>query len=257
MFRGSKAALAAVVLLATVGVASTAHADIATFYMGAKGETFGGTGDVYKGFDNRFGGGVEVGFELLGLDLFAEAVSLGADQFLFTANLGFDVGFGKDVRFQLGAFTGPIFFLFPEPESVDSVDFSGSISDEDLEGTGLTVEELEEQFNMQLDAEKDLNRLAVGWNVARLKADMDFRLAPGIYLGLGGSFGYHFLLSGADVAAGAKNQALEQYQKENPEIPDEVFDKMGEAIGAKPVDKDALDGTNYEVNVHFRIEIGG
>ncbi len=257
MIRGSRAAMAVAALLVTVGVASTASADIATLYFGAKGETFGGTGDVYKGFDNRFGGGVEVGVELLGIDLFAEAVSLGTDQYLFTANLGFDIGFGDDVRFQLGVFTGPIFFLFPEAEDAGGVDFSGSISDDDLDGTGLTVAELEEQFNMQLQAEKDLSRLAVGWNVARLKADVDFRLAPAIYLGLGGSFGYHFLLTGKEIASGAKNQALEQYEKDHSEIPPEIFDKMREAIGAEPVDKGNLDGTNFEVNLHLRFEIGG
>ena len=256
MFRGSKAAMAAVFLLVTVGVVSTAHADLATLYFGAKGETFGGTGDVYQGFDNRFGGGVEVGLELLGIDLFAEAVSLGTDQYLFSTNLGFDIGFGDDVRFQVGVFTGPIFFLFPESDST-GVDFSGSITDADLEGTDLTVAELEEKFNEQLQAEKDLSRLAIGWNVARLKADVDFRLAPAIYLGLGGSFGYHFLLTGEAVASGAKNQALEQYQKDNPDYPDELFDKMRDAIGAKPVDKANLDGTNFEVNLHLRFEIGG
>jgi len=257
MFRCLKAvALAIVCCVIVTGVTQTAHADLATFYIGAKGETFGGTGDVYKGFENRFGGGVEAGFELLGLDLYGEAVSLGLDQYLFTANLGFDFGVGDDIRLQFGAFTGPIFFLFPEPEEVQGVDFSAIPADK-LAGTGLNVEELEAQFDAQLQQEKDLSRLAVGWNLVRLKIDADFKMAPGFYFGMGGSFGYHVLLSGEEIAAGAKNEALERYRDDHPEIPAELYEEIRKAVGADSVDKGNLDGTNFEVNVHLRIEIGG
>ena len=252
--RWAAAAIACCVI--TAGGAHTAHADIATLYFGAKGETFGGTGDVYKGFENRFGAGVEAGFELLGMDIYGEAVSLGLDQYLFTANLGFDFTVGDDVRLQFGAFTGPIFFLFPEPEEVEGVDFS-AIPPESLAGTGLSVDDLEAQFDAQLQQEKDLSRLAVGWNLVRLKVDADFRMAPGFYFGIGGSFGYHMLLSGEEIAAGAKNEALERYRKEHPEIPGPLYEEMRKAVGAEEVDKNNLDGTNYEVNVHLRIEIGG
>jgi hypothetical protein len=252
-----KAALvAAMFCVAVAGVPQTAEADLATLYIGAKGETFGGTGDVYKGFDNRFGGGVEAGFELLGIDLFGEAVSLGLDQYLFTANLGFDFGVGDDVRLQFGAFTGPIFFLFPEPDEIQGVDFS-AIPQDKLQGTELSVDDLEAQFDSQLEQEKDLNRLAVGWNLVRLKMDADVRLAPGFYFGLGGSFGYHVLLSGEEIASGAKNEALERYREDHPEIPQELYDEIRKAVGAEPVDKGNLNGTNFEVNIHLRIEIGG
>lgn len=235
--------------------ASTAHAGTLGVWAAGKGSTFGGTGDVFQSFDNNLGGGVEAGIDLFLLSIYGEAISLGTDQYLFSANAGFSFSVGDDIRLTMGVFTGPLFFLFPEQET-QGVSFSG-LSQEQVSALGFgSRAELEAQFNEYLEAEKDLSRLAVGWNLGRARADVDFKLAPGIYLGVSGQAGYHYLLSGDDVAAGAKNRAIDQFAKENPEVPEDGLKVLRDAVGAEAVDSNELSGLNYEANLHLKIEIG-
>jgi hypothetical protein len=236
---------------------SLAKADIFSLWIAGKGNTFSGSGDVFQNFDNRFGGGVEAGIEVFGIDLFGEAISMGLDQYLFTANLGFDVSLGDDVKLTLGVFTGPLFFLFPESEDVGALDFS-ALSDEErllIEEEFGSLDEAEAKFNEFSEAEQDLSRLAVGWNLARARVDLDVKLVPGVYLGLTGQAGYHLLLSGQEIASGAKNEALENFASEN-NLPDEAVEALREVIGAEPIDEDQLDGFNFEGQVHLKIEFG-
>lgn len=245
-------------LLIHVATPSVAHADLATFWLSPKGTSFGGSGDVFRNFDNDYGAGLEAGIELFGVDLYGEAIAMGFDQFLLTANLGLDARFGEDISLTLGVFTGPIFFIFPKSEEVNAIDFSVLSAEEQaaLEAaTGVTVAEAQEEFNTFAEQEQDLARLAVGYNVAKARADIDAKLAPGLYLGVTGQVGYHFLLSGEDIAAGAKNEALNKFARDN-DLPDDVKEAIREALGAKPVDEDQLDGINYEVHLHLRLEFG-
>ncbi len=244
-------------LIALILTPSVASADLFTFWAAGKGNTFNGSGDLFQNFDNRFGGGAEAGIEIVGLDIFGEAVVLGLDQYLFSANLGLDFSVGDDIRLTLGAFTGPLFFLFPEPEEATGATFSGLSAEQQLaiEQQFGSIEEAEEQFNQFSETEKDLSRVAVGYNIVRARADVDVRLAPGIYLGLTGQAGYHLLLSGEEIAAGAKNEAVEGFAKDN-NLPDEVTEALRSAVGAEPIDKKNLEGFNLEVQLHLRIELG-
>ncbi len=249
---------ALVALMALVGAPSVASADIFTFWASGKANTFGGSGDIFQNFDNRFGGGAELGIELIGIDIFGEAIVMGFDQYLFTANAGFDFTVGDRMRLTMGAFTGPLFFLFPPSAEAGQVDFSTLPSDQQqaLEAaTGLTVAEAEAQFDQFAEQEQDLSRLAVGWNIVRARMDLDVKLVPGVYLGLTGQAGYHMLLSGEAIAAGAKNEALDRFAQENG-LPDDVKDAIGDAIGAEPVDRNNLDGFNFEVQLHLKLEFG-
>jgi hypothetical protein len=243
-----------VAALALCAVPAAASADVLGIWMAAKGNTFGGSGDVFQNFDKPFGGGAELGFELLFFSLYGEAIIMSPDQYLFTANLGFNFSIGDDVRLTLGAYTGPLFFLFPEQE-VEGVDL-GALSEQQVMALGYDNRAaLEAEFDQYLQQEKDLSRLAVGWNLGRARMDIDAKLAPGVYLGLSGQAGYHLLISGEDVAAGAKNAALEKFAAEN-DVPDEAVDPLREALGAKPVDPKGLNGINYEANIHLRFELG-
>lgn len=243
-----------VAALALCAVPAAASADVLGIWMAAKGNTFGGTGDVFQNFDQPFGGGAELGFELLFFSLYGEAIIMSPDQYLFTANLGINFSVGKHVRLTLGAYTGPLFFLFPEQE-VEGVNLS-ALSDQQVMALGYDDRaSLEAEFDQYLEKEKDLSRLAVGWNLGRARMDLDARLAPGVYLGLTGQAGYHLLISGEDVAAGAKNAALEKFAKDN-NVPDEAVDPLRDALGAKAVDTKGLNGLNYEANLHLRFELG-
>lgn len=251
------ALLGACAIAFTLTAPGLAQADILTMYVAGKGNTFNGSGDVFANFDNRFGGGVEAGLEVIGIDIYGEAISMGLDQYLFTANLGFDFTVGKNFRLSLGVFTGPLFFLFPESEDVGSVDFSSLPDDQRqlIEAEFGSLAEAEMQFNQFAEAEKDLSRVAVGWNLGRLRADLDIRLVPGVYLGLTGQAGYHILLSGEEIAAGAKNEALDNFAQEN-NLPEEVVEALRGVIGAEPIEQDNLDGFNFEGHLHLKIEFG-
>jgi hypothetical protein len=250
-----KQSLAAVaVAAALVGAPAVASADVFAVWFAGKGDTFGGTGDVFQTFDNRFGGGAELGVELLFFSLYGEAIAMSKDQFLFTANLGVNVSVGKDVRLTLGAYTGPLFFLFPE-QPVEGVDLS-ALSADQVEALGYDDRAaLEAKFDTYLERQQELSRLAVGWNLGRARLDLDARLAPGLYLGLTGQAGYHLLISGEDVAAGAKNAALDRFAADN-DLPDEVVAPLRDALGARAIDQKALNGLNYEANLHLRVEFG-
>ena len=53
-------------------------------------------------------GGVEAGIELLGMDLWGEAVWMANSQAMYSGNFGFDLTFGSDLRVNVGLYTGPI-----------------------------------------------------------------------------------------------------------------------------------------------------
>jgi hypothetical protein len=243
--------LCAALCAACVSAPAVASAEVFSFSVAGKGNTFHGSGDLFQRFDNRFGGGAEVGIEVFFVKLFGEAVILGSQQYLFTANLGFDVGIGKQFRLTLGAFTGPMFFLFPEVEQEPIVVDCAELPTEyrgdcaDIEG----------QLNEYQEQEENLSRLAVGWNLVRPRIDLDVRLAPGVYFGVGAQGGYHLLLTGEQAAAGAKNEAINKFGDDN-DIPDDDLDTIRGAVGAQPVDLKNLNGFNYEVQVHLRVELG-
>lgn len=242
---------------------AAAHADIFKLWVAGRGDYFSGTSDLFTEFQQPFGGGLEVGTEVLFINLFAEGLVMGPDQFLITTNLGFDTTFGDKVRFHMGIYTGPMFFIFPKGESAAGLSFDNlSAAERDaLEAYVASndqygsIDELEAEFNAYAEREQDLSRLAFGWNLGRARLGLDVNLGGPVYLGIGGEVGYHYIISGEDAAAGAKNAAIDQYAAEN-NIPNEVTDVIRSAVGAEPIDTTALDGINYNGHVYLRFEFG-
>lgn len=256
--------LAAVVIAITLATPATASADALKLWIAGRGNYFTGQSDLFKEFKEPFGGGLEAGLEFFGLTFFTEAMSMipesGAlpDQWLFTGNLGIDLSFGKTVRFHVGAYTGPILFLFPEAMTGGGIDFD-RLSDESktaLTATGQfdSVQAAEDDFNSKFaSAEEDLSKLAFGWNLGRARLALDVKFAKVFAIGIAAQAGYHYLISGEQAAAGAKNEALNQFAKEN-NIPDPVLAELRNVVGAEPVDTDSLNGLNYDASVYFRVE---
>ena len=239
-------------LAAMVSVPSVASADLLTVWAAGKADYVRGTGDVYTRFDESFGFGVEGGIEVIGLDLWGEALAMGSDQFLFTVNLGFDLDFGDDVRLVLGLFTGPMFFVFPEQEP-QTLQIDGAVRTA-LEDAGVDVAEIEMAYNENAAQQEELSRLAVGWNLGRLQLNLEVSLASVLYLGLGGEVGYHFLLSGEEAAAGAKNQVVDDVASEH-DLEPAPTEELREAVGAKDVDPDSLNGLNYQIGAYLKLEL--
>jgi hypothetical protein len=245
-------------VLAVVGSLSApaaARADVARLWVEGRGDVYGGSSDLFTRFDNRIGLGVEAGLELLGLTVFGEGLMLGTDQYLVTGNLGLDAIFGEKARLTIGVYTGPMLMIFPE-STATGVDFSTLPAEQQAaleSSTGMTVAQAQAEFDGYARQEEDLGRSAFGWNLVRGRVGLDVRLVPGFFLGVAGQLAYHLLISGEDVAAGAKNEAFEKFAAEH-DLPPEVAAQLRDAIGAKPVDKDALDGFNYDAHAYLRLE---
>ncbi len=244
------------ILVMALAVPGVASADLLTFWAAGKADYVSGSGDVYQRFDQPFGYGAEVGVEVLFIDLWGDALILGDEQFLFTLNLGLDFSFGDDVRFTIGAFTGPMFFVFPE-ESAQHLMLDGASRDA-LITAGLSesqINKFEKAYNDNVETEEELSRLGLGWNVGRLRANLEFELAPVLYLGVDGMVGYHFILSGEDAAAGAKNGIVDDIVAENDDLGSSEAKIMRDAVGAKEVDPDSLDGVNFQAGVYLKLEL--
>ncbi|MCA9527878.1 MAG: hypothetical protein KC549_16440 [Myxococcales bacterium] len=249
MTRTLKALLALTVLL---GAPLSAHADLFGFRLGPKVAFTRGSGDVYKGFDQWLGSGAELGVEILFIDIFADFFFMGNKQYLATANVGFDTTFGDDFRVTVGLYTGPMFYIFPKQEA-DELDVPLDIRQE-LESAGVNVDGAIEAYNDASEEEAELSRLAFGWNVARLRLEADMKIAPVVYFGLQTTAGFHFIISGEEVAAGAKGNAIEKAALEY-RLTAEQKQTLRELVGARDVDVDNLNGVNYSIGLYFRLEL--
>lgn len=229
-----------------------ALADIASFRLGPKVAFIRGTGDVYENFEQWVGAGGELGFELLFIDVFAEAFFMSNQQYLFTVNAGMDVNFGSDFRFNAGIYTGPMFYVFPKQQAEPLV-VPPEVRAE-LESAGVNVDRAIQTYNDVAEEEADLSRLAFGWNVARLVLEADVRVAPVVFFGLQSTAGYHYIISGEEVAAGSKNNAIDKVALEYRLSP-ENQQLLREVVDAREVDTDNLNGLNYSFSLYFRLEI--
>lgn len=240
-----------------------AHADALKFWFAARGNYFSGQSDLFQEFDEPFGGGLEAGLEFLGITLFADATSMipksGAipDQWLFTGNLGVDLTFGTNLRFHIGAYTGPILFLFPQGDPPAGVDFD-RLSPETrqaIEESGQFEDLMaaEDEFNRYSQQEAELSRLAFGWNLGRARLALDYKFGKIFAIGVAGQVGYHYLISGEQAAAGAKNAAIDNFAAQYM-LPDQVAQELRSVVGASPVNPDDLNGLNYDATLYFRFE---
>lgn len=241
--------------------APPAAADNFTFWALGKGVHVGGTGDVFTNFEGPFAGGVELGIELFQVELFGEALLLGAEQYMFTMNLGVDFSWGENLRFTIGAFTGPLFFLFPPSEAPAGLNLDGLSANERtalelaaMEAGFDSLEDLASQFDDAADAQADLERTAVGWNLARVRIAVDVLLGDTVAIGLLAQIGYHYMITGEEIAAGAKNEAVDRFGDEYG-LDGEIRTLIRDAVGAEAVDTGNLDGFNYNLGLFLMIEL--
>lgn len=251
-------ALTTTLLCAAVTLpAVQSEASMLKFWVGVRGDYFDVGSDLLNSRDSGLAAGGDVGIEIMGITLFGEVLWLDQEQFLFTLNGGVDFDFGDTVRLSLGAFTGPMFFLFPNAETSGGTDLSAlSATDQQtlLQAGGFSsLEQAEAEFNVFSEQEEDLGRMAFGWNLIRARAAVDVGVVGPLRLGVAGQIGYHLLITGEDAAAGAKNEAIDQYVADN-NLPAELISPLRSAVGAKPVDEDNLSGLNYDVNLYLRLE---
>lgn len=247
------ASFAAALGATTLALPATAHADILTFYAGAKADYVSGSGDVYERFESSMGYGAFLGIEVVGLDLWGEALIMGDGQYLFTGNLGIDLSFGDDIRFIVGIDTGPMIFRFPEESAKPLVIPAGvrSVIGED------TASEIEAEYDEFLGLEEEASRWALGWNIARARLQVEAAMVPRVvFVGVGANAGYHYLLNGEEVAADTKSGAIDRLENDYPEAKQAgAFEQLRKEVNARELDTDELHGINYNVGAYIRVEL--
>ena len=245
---------------------NTAHADWISVYGAAKLDSVNGTGSVFENLDPGMAGGVEAGIELLGMDLWGEAVWMADSQAMYSGNFGFDLTFGSDLRVNVGLYTGPIFFQMGEAES-ESVTLSSETNDI-LNAARManpevpTGADIESAYNTQFGAQSgEIESLAIGWNLYRARLQVEYQVLPFGYLGLGGQFGQHLTLSGDDMTNLGKELAIEELASsdELKDLPADLkaqfINQLKQDLGVEETDSSDMGGTNYNVGLYFKVEI--
>lgn len=242
-------------LLTAFLLPAVAQADLFSIYVSGKTGFVDGAGDAFDYFDGPVGKGAEAGIELIGVDIWGEALKMGQEQYYFTANLGFDGSYGDKWRLNLGLYTGPILFMRPKSES-EPFELSGSLRSA-LTTAGVDPTMVESEYNQAQGQEDELNRYAFGWNLARTRIEFERELVPLVFFGIGAQAAYHYMLTGADAAADAKHTVANDLEKQlgvnqmNPELSQEL---RGE-LGAEKLDIDSLRGFNYSVSAYLKVQI--
>jgi len=235
----------------------TASADLASIWLKGKGGMASGTGDVFETIDGKVGYGAEAGIELLGIDLWGEAVALGNDQYAFSGNLGWDLSLKLvGLRWTAGADVGIASFKLAEPENE-------TVVIPDIDGIPQSViTSLNQDLNSQIDSQLGSTSEYAAGATARIRGSVEYGIVPMVYLGLGARYGYHFIFSGEDAEAQAKDIAIDQLVNElengtpSVTIPPSSVALLKEAVGAKVLDPSEMSGTNYEVSLYLKFDVG-
>jgi hypothetical protein len=252
MFRRLSTTIA---LLVCFVVPTVAQADLFSIYVSGKTGYINGNGDAYDHLDSGLGNGAEAGIELLGIDIWADALKMGHEQFYFTANLGFDARFGDKWRLNLGFFTGPALFMRPEVES-EPFALSGTLRSA-LNTAGIDPTMVENEYNDAKSDEDQLKRYALGWNLARTRLEFERQLVPLVFLGIGAQASYHYMFTGEDAASDAKHTIandLDQRYGINQMDPN-LSQNLRSELGAKELDVSSMAGFNYSFSAYLKIEI--
>jgi len=247
-----------IILLTLFTAPSMANADLISAYLSGKVDYVQGTGGAFENLETTLPFGVEAGVELLGMELWGEALIMGDDQYLMTANFGFGIEIGGDIRITAGAYTGPMFFKFnPEensgleiPSDVRAILDSGAVP--------ISSADIEAQYNEEFaDKESTASEFAAGWNLLRGRFLLEYSLLPFVTLGVGGHAGYHFVLSGDDAVADLRGRAIDTIAEEYKldDLDSSIKPKLKEAVGAKPIDESELKGVNYNVGAFLKVKL--
>jgi hypothetical protein len=238
-----------VALLGILSFTSIAHADIFGIYLRPKIDYIGGTGDVFKKFTPAPSTGLEAGIELLGLTIFADGYWMGQDQFLSSGNIGFDFAFGEKIQLKLGVYANATLFKFPKEES-KGISFT-SEETQTLQGYGVDLNSFEQKFNQANEQEAQISNLALGVG-GKGRASLAYSILPLVSVGVQGSFGYHVLLTGEEVAGEAKSRALDAVAK-TQNLPNQAVSFLKEKLNAKNIDTQNLKGINYSMGLFLNI----
>ena len=231
-------------------VPNLASADLLSAWVAGKGSYIQGTGDVFNNLNKDFAFGAELGVEIIGIEAFLEGYIMGDDQYMATANLGTSFDFDLGARLSIGGYLSAMIFKLAdaEPESLNiSTELRGQLGDENAD---KLIDAYDENF---AETASELSEWAVGVG-PRVRVQLDYPLLPVLFIGLEGSYGYHWMLSGDDVSGGAKAGAITAFIRDNPEVAP-LEGRLREAVGAEDIDTENMNGTNYQIGVFLKLDL--
>ncbi|MBN1655467.1 MAG: hypothetical protein JXA30_17000 [Deltaproteobacteria bacterium] len=258
-------------LFFVIALPSRSEASLLKVWAEGRGDVFSGSSDLFAELDSPFGGGLEVGVEILEVSLFGELIAMAGDWWLYTLNLGADMDFGGEedsVRFTLGFYTGLMYFEFPDlPPVIDFGVLTPEEQNELVNRTGVCanwsdpttpcpgIELIHSELSALSSQEARFSGAALGWNIIRLRLGLDYPVASFFYLGIAAQVGYHLIITGEQVTAEAKNQLVDRYASKYSLTP-ETTEKLRQVVSAEPLDTDELGGFNYGMHIYARLEFG-
>jgi hypothetical protein len=226
-----------------------ASADLFGVWVKPKIDFVGGTGDVFEEFGGLAYGG-EVGIEVLGLSLWADAESAGGQQFWASGNMGIDFSFGDDIELTLGVYGGVVYFQFPADENKSS-GLDQSQQDTLNSIPNIDPAEIESAFNQIQAQEESIANSAFGVN-GRVRGSLEYHFIPALSLGIQVSVAYHVILSGDQASSEVKSKAVDKVAKDEG-LPEEAKKKLKEVFGAEEVELSDLKGTNYSFGLFLNV----
>ncbi len=237
---------------------SDVRAEVFDAWVAGTATSLGATGSTFAAFDEPLYGAAG-GFEIFGVDLFGEAMAMGGEDYLFALNIGFDLTWdvwqGK-TRLVTGLFTGPVYFHTSRTE-ITTLDASTLTTEQRALVESAVpggIERVTQEVAAYAESEATLRQSAVGWNVARLRVDLEHPVVPMLYAGVGGQLGYHFILTGADAAAEARRQAVDDLAAQYG-ISEADTAELTEAVGGRELTVDNLDGLHWTLGAYVKFEI--
>jgi hypothetical protein len=256
-----KITICSLCLLAMNALPSTAHADLFGIWVKPKVDFVSGTGEIFKRFEGQPAGGLEVGLELFGLSFWGDAEFMSESQYWASGNLGIDFSFGETVKFTIGAYGGLIFFGFPESDNGGSTAVDNTQEDKittllnGIPGSPISYNDFESTYNDYFGDEDKLADTAFGIN-GRLRLSLEYQLISALSIGVQGSSGYHYIITGEEAASSTKSLAIDGFIASYP-IPDaaqaELKKELKEILGAEEVDVNDLKGVNYSVGAFLNL----
>ena len=238
------------------GLASQAQADLLSIWVTGKQQHLLGIEKTYGTDSLRPVEGLEAGVELFGVDLWAEGTKLGEGHYLLTANIGADATFGDAYRLNIGLFTGPIATMAPEASGTDFA-LPQQVRSA-LTSAGADASEVERSLSEQFaEEERQVGRYGIGWNIGRVRLQLESEVLPFVYLGVGGQAGYHYFVRGKDIADEAKERMVTQIESGYGlgAMGDGLGQQLRDATGAKPFEPAAHFGVNYDLGAYLKIEL--
>lgn len=256
-----KITICSLCLLVMNALPSTAHADLFGIWVKPKVDFVSGTGEIFKRFEGQPAGGLEVGLELFGLSFWGDAEFMSESQYWASGNLGIDFSFGETLKFTIGAYGGLIFFGFPESDNGGSTAVDNTQEDKittllsGIPGSPISYNDFESTYNDYFGDEDKLADTAFGIN-GRLRLSLEYQLISALSIGVQGSSGYHYIITGEEAASSTKSVAIDGFIASYP-IPDaaqaELKKELKEILGAEEVDVNDLKGVNYSVGAFLNL----